>query len=457
MHKLFLLAALVCSVTAHTQNLTGLYKGTLFNDSTKLTQNYELSLKDDGKNITGTSYTTFILDDKYYFGLRTLKGSKKDGKLVLEEVTLLENNFPSAPPKGIRRMAVIPLNGDGEIELLNGMWQTNRTRQFAPVTGLINLQKDNDSLKSGLMAYLKEKHPVYFQNDGAVVKIEPKPVVQEKVKEEISTVTAKPKEDVVIKKDVASVKTEQKAVVKEPVKEATEKPKEGKSVAAITKPADQFDENGDLIIQKTTVPKSKEQAALAVKEKPVNGKDVSVASANERNTEVKNNAVATENKEVKIKQDENGVVKTKIEPANAGITEVKVKKDKKKKETDPKSQPEAKPYTARETKVMQTVVVSADSLVISLYDNGVVDGDVVSVYVNGVNIIQSLRLTGSAYRKTIVAPKENNLLEIKLVAENLGTLPPNTGLMIIQDKDEKYHVNFSADMDTNASIIVRKE
>jgi hypothetical protein len=77
--------------------------------------------------------------------------------------------------------------------------------------------------------------------------------------------------------------------------------------------------------------------------------------------------------------------------------------------------------------------------------------------VNGVNVIESVKLTGRAFRKTILAPRTNSILEIKLVAENLGSLPPNTGLMIIQDKDSKYHVNFSADMDTNASIIVRKE
>jgi hypothetical protein len=444
MHKLLLVAALSISLCAHTQKLTGLYTGTLFNDSTKLTQNYELSLKDDGKKISGTSYTTFILDDKYYFGLRTLKGSIKDGKLILEEETLLENNFPSAPPKGIRRMAVFPLNDQGEIELLNGMWQTNRTKQFAPVTGLINLRKDNDSLKSGLMAFLKERHPVNFQNDVVVSKQQEKPVMKEKIKEESpATIPA----------NNTVVKTEQKPVVKEkveekPVVKVTAAEGKDQKTVAVNNSADKFDENGDLITPRK-IPKQTE-----VNEKKKN--ENVVAQVKEKPVEEKVKLVAQDNKEVKIKQDGNGEVKTKIEPAKtADVAEVKVKKDKKKKEN---AIPvvESKPYTARETKIMQTVVVTADSLVLSLYDNGVVDGDVVSVYVNGVNVIQSLRLTGSAFRKTIAAPQSNGLIEIKLVAENLGSLPPNTGLMIIQDKEERYHVNFSADMDTNAGIIVRK-
>ncbi|MGZ8544421.1 MAG: hypothetical protein ACXWV0_03950, partial [Flavisolibacter sp.] len=48
-------------------------------------------------------------------------------------------------------------------------------------------------------------------------------------------------------------------------------------------------------------------------------------------------------------------------------------------------------------------------------------------------------------------------LEILLVAENLGSIPPNTGLMTITDGDKIYQVNFSADMKTNASIIIRRK
>jgi len=39
----------------------------------------------------------------------------------------------------------------------------------------------------------------------------------------------------------------------------------------------------------------------------------------------------------------------------------------------------------------------------------------------------------------------------------LGTLPPNTGLLVIRDGDKTYQVNFTADMQTNASIILKRK
>ena len=44
-----------------------------------------------------------------------------------------------------------------------------------------------------------------------------------------------------------------------------------------------------------------------------------------------------------------------------------------------------------------------------------------------------------------------------LVAENLGSLPPNTGLLTIWDGEKYYQVHFSADMQTNASITIRRK
>jgi hypothetical protein len=452
MNKLILLPALFLSVVAYAQNLTGLYTGTLFNDTTKLTQNYELALKDDGKNITGTSYTTFVLDDQYYFGLRTLKGYKKDGKLILEEVSLLENNFPVAPPKGIRRMAVIPINDSGEIELLNGMWQTNRTKQFKPVTGLINLRKDEETAKSALMSYLQEKKPVQFQNDMAYAKAK---TAELKKSEEKTSYTP----------DVAIVATNKEVPKKEAVVTAPP-PKETKPVETVVAKQEEIKqpEKKDAVVIVQEKPKPKDTEPPPVYN--ADGDLVIVRPRSQEKPQVTKPPVVEEKKKpetVVVNTDKPAEEKPKqqvvvTKPADrVVITPEKKEKTKGEKKKDVAVTANAKPFTERSTRVLQTVVVTADSLQLSLYDNGVVDGDVVSVYVNGVNVIESVKLTGRAFRKTILAPRTNSILEIKLVAENLGSLPPNTGLMIIQDKDSKYHVNFSADMDTNASIIVRKE
>jgi hypothetical protein len=110
----------------------------------------------------------------------------------------------------------------------------------------------------------------------------------------------------------------------------------------------------------------------------------------------------------------------------------------------------------RANRLQQTVTVSSDSLVLSFYDNGVIDGDSISVYSNGDPIINNRRLTATAIRKTVYFQSIDEL-RLQLVAENLGTIPPNTGLLLIKDGEKVLQVNFSADLNTNAEIIIRRK
>jgi hypothetical protein len=114
------------------------------------------------------------------------------------------------------------------------------------------------------------------------------------------------------------------------------------------------------------------------------------------------------------------------------------------------------PYIQRKNKIIQTLEVQSDSLVLAFYDNGVVDGDSVSVYLNDQSIAKDLRLTTTATKKTIPV-RAGMDIRLLLVAENLGRLPPNTGLITIRDGDTMHQVHFSADMVTNATILIRKK
>jgi hypothetical protein len=100
----------------------------------------------------------------------------------------------------------------------------------------------------------------------------------------------------------------------------------------------------------------------------------------------------------------------------------------------------------RETEVIRTVLFKSDSLVISLYDNGEVDGDTVSLFLGG-NIIWSKQgLTDKAIRKTIAASEIGDSSKLVLYAENLGRIPPNSGCFILQDGNERYQIRFSGDL-----------
>lgn len=338
MKNLFLLILILLSTTAVAQNISGLYSGSLQNDSAKVTQQYELALSEYRGKITGYAYATFIANDTFYYSIRRVKGVREGAQLVVEDEAMLANNFPVRPDKGVHRISYIPLHNLKEEDTLTtfaGSWKTTGTKKFYSVPGSMAMKREEDSAHSALVAHLRELNIIV---------------------PEASSATNEPKQAIVYKKEAP--------------------PKQHQTSTATTKEPT----HGDL--KKLEKPASKPAAVPAV-------------------------------------------VKTTT-------------------------------YTERKKAVPQAVDVTADSLVLSFYDNGVVDGDVISVYLNGEPIIANAKLLEAATKKTIHLPSSVDSVELLLVAETLGSIPPNTGLVVVLDGVSKYQLHFSADLQTNAAIVFRK-
>jgi hypothetical protein len=100
----------------------------------------------------------------------------------------------------------------------------------------------------------------------------------------------------------------------------------------------------------------------------------------------------------------------------------------------------------------------SDSLLLSLYDNGEIDGDTVSVIMNGEVIMSKQGLKASAIRKTIyIKPGQEEDFTLVLFADNLGKYPPNTGLLVVHDGEDIYHLRFSSDFQKSSGIVFRRE
>lgn len=115
-----------------------------------------------------------------------------------------------------------------------------------------------------------------------------------------------------------------------------------------------------------------------------------------------------------------------------------------------------KQYTellGRETPLVATIPIRMqDSVRIDLYDNGEIDGDSVSLYLNNQLILTHLRL--AAQPKTVWLPIDRSLPVNKLIlfAENLGRLPPNTALMEVTLNGKLFNVFLSTDYKRNAMV-----
>ncbi len=112
----------------------------------------------------------------------------------------------------------------------------------------------------------------------------------------------------------------------------------------------------------------------------------------------------------------------------------------------------------RKTEILTTVYLRSDSISISLFDNGEIDGDTVSVFLNDKIIILKKGLTAKAITQTIYLPSfPGDSLVLMMYAENLGSIPPNTGLLILQDGDVRHEIRFAGDLQKNSAIVLRRK
>ena len=111
----------------------------------------------------------------------------------------------------------------------------------------------------------------------------------------------------------------------------------------------------------------------------------------------------------------------------------------------------------RKIETIRSVNIVNDSIVLSLFDNGAIDGDTVSVLLNDRVIVSRVGLLARAYNHTIhLTPDMGDSIKIILYAENLGSIPPNTGLLVVRDGDKDYEIRFSGDLQKNSAIILRR-
>ncbi len=111
----------------------------------------------------------------------------------------------------------------------------------------------------------------------------------------------------------------------------------------------------------------------------------------------------------------------------------------------------------RKSEFSQEVYFKSDSLILTLYDNGEIDGDTVSVYLNGEVVMPSQGLKSSAIRKTIHMDDELETFTLVMFAESLGKYPPNTGLLVIRDGNDVYNLRFSSDFQKSSGIVFRRK
>lgn len=114
-------------------------------------------------------------------------------------------------------------------------------------------------------------------------------------------------------------------------------------------------------------------------------------------------------------------------------------------------------YKERAIDIQNEIEVSSDSLQVDFYDNGEIDGDSISVFFNDKLLGANLKLSTKSVHLNIGLDSTQEVNTLAMFANNLGTIPPNTALMLIYDGRKRYEVRLSSSLDKSAAIRIRRK
>ncbi len=108
----------------------------------------------------------------------------------------------------------------------------------------------------------------------------------------------------------------------------------------------------------------------------------------------------------------------------------------------------------RENKLVKKIITHNKSISIDLYDNGTIDNDTIIVYDNKQLIVNKKRLSYKAIHFDVNFSNTNNEHEIIIVAHNMGTVPPNTALLVFKDADIRQELFITSTNKMNAKLVI---
>ncbi len=586
------------------KDLAGVWTGYMYNDTTQQTNNFELAISENGKKLSGYTYTIFLIDGKKNIGIKSVKIKTRKELLLIEDEKLIDNNYDAPPAKGVRTFMELHYTENDTVEIFRGSWKTNITREYNSVTGNVFLERKKQPEETAIIPKLRQlnllgqlsfftptgtssvKNTLAFKNSpektnlgvsqktggaeneknvAAIVKNNKQAAETEKIIPDTTIInpeitiymfpkndrpardTATPEEKihvltnmehkVDIKKDslvslagrkeleepknkIVKAETEKNGIAQKAARDVdlaknsaaleTGNKKSTEVFSEVSKKKEMvlsmapFDSNlleitsrniseksvaKNEIISRDNQRENVQSADLNKKKKtavlnPVlAGKTAIIKdSLSSEQVTVKNkttsdpvkiqriDSIRSDNKNETViiatpgdKKEIQEIVSQKILSSERTVADLsQLSLYPREKEVAAKSKtPQLiteEMLSAREITTIRIVEIERDTLIFSLFDNGVIDGDTVSVLLNGEVIMSKIGLLARAYNDTIyLTPEMGDSIHIILYAENLGSIPPNTGLLVVREGKMNHEIRFSGDLKKNSAIILKRK
>lgn len=103
-------------------------------------------------------------------------------------------------------------------------------------------------------------------------------------------------------------------------------------------------------------------------------------------------------------------------------------------------------------KEIPEIAVDTGRVRLDFYDNATIDGDSITVLVNKNIVVTHQLLSAKPVTTYVTVDLTNPFFEVEMVAENEGSIPPNTALLIITAGTKKYQLFLSSTKTKSAMI-----
>lgn len=123
-------------------------------------------------------------------------------------------------------------------------------------------------------------------------------------------------------------------------------------------------------------------------------------------------------------------------------------------ENKAESKPEVRDsFDGRKISYTKEFEFESENLIVKIWDHGRQDGDIVSIYLNGVQVVKKYYLTyWKKEFKIKLDPKKSN--DLFLYAHNLGDSPPNTVSVEISDGKKSENIVLNSDLQSCEAVLI---
>ena len=114
-------------------------------------------------------------------------------------------------------------------------------------------------------------------------------------------------------------------------------------------------------------------------------------------------------------------------------------------------------FVQRKNVYSKDIEIESDSIRVSFYDNGDIDGDSISVFLNKKPVLANQQLSSRSLNVYLALDTLSEINELSMFADNLGKIPPNTALMIVSDGVNRHELYLSSTLAANGAVRLKRK